>query len=86
MSDLTPDDLIKAWMFQDQVHDMAKTLLAAGVELGIKATTLTLAEQRLKGKVNVDDPDFYDKLSNIASKKAMDKLNERLDTLSLIHI
>ena len=80
MSDLTPDDLIKAWLFQDQVQGMARSLLAAGVELGIKATTLTLAEMRLKGQVNVDDPHFYDKLSEMAKNKAIDKLDEKLDT------
>ena len=80
MSDLTPDDLIKAWLFQDQVQGMARSLLAAGVELGIKATTLTLAEMRLKGQVNVDDPNFYDNLSEMAKNKSIDKLNEKLDT------
>jgi hypothetical protein len=79
MSDLSPDDLIKAWIFQDKIDDMAKGLLMAGIELGVKATTLTLAEQRLQGKLNVDDPDFYDRVGKLSYDKAAKTMEEKLN-------
>jgi len=85
VSELSPEDLIKAWMFQDQVHGLAKSLLTAGVELGIRATALTLAEQRLKGNLKVDDPDFYDQLSEAAKIKATAKLEEKLESRAKGH-
>ena len=79
MSDLSPEDLIKGWEFQDKIEGMAKTLLIAGIELGVKATTLTLAEQRLQGKLDFDDDGIYDRIAEIAYKRAAKKMNEKLN-------
>lgn len=79
MSDLTPEDLIQAWVFQDKIEDMAKSLLLAGMELGVKATTLTMAEMRLQGKLDLDDEGIYDLIGSAAFKKAAEKIKEKLD-------
>lgn len=79
VSDLTPDDLIKAWMFQDKIDDMAKKLLMAGIELGVKATTLTLAEQKLQGKLDPNDPEMYDRVGKLAYDKAAKTMEEKLN-------
>lgn len=79
MSELTPDDLIKAWIFQDKIDDMAKGLLIAGIELGVKATTLTLAEMQLQKQIDIENPDFYEKVADIAFLKASTKMEEKLN-------
>lgn len=79
MSDLTPDDLIKGWMFQDHIDEMAKTVLMAGIELGVKSATLVLAELVLQGKLDMDDPNIYDRIAEIANNKAKTKMEEKLN-------
>lgn len=77
--DLGPEDLMQIWNFQDNIKNMAKELLSRGIDLGVQATTLTLAEKRLAQNVDLEHPDFYKTLTAEATSKAKTELERRLD-------
>jgi hypothetical protein len=77
--DLSPEDLMQIWNFQDNIQNMAQQLLSRGIDLGVQATTLTLAEKRLSQTLDLDDPEFYNKLTADATLKAKTELERRLD-------
>lgn len=77
--DLGPEDLMQIWNFQDNIQKMAKELLSRGIDLGVQATTLTLAEKRLAHNVDLEHPDFYNMLTEEATSKAKTELGRRLD-------
>lgn len=77
--DLSPEDLMQIWNFQDNIKNMAKELLSRGIDLGVQATTLTLAEKRLARNVDLEHPDFYKMLTEEATSKAKTELERRLD-------
>ena len=78
MNDLTPDDLIQAWKAQDNLEQIVKSVLYAGVNLGISAMSLTMAESALQGKANITDADEIEKMVEIARDKAITKLEEKM--------
>jgi len=79
VSDIGPEDLIQIWNFQDNIQEMAKQLLSRGIDLGVQATTLTVAEKRLSQTLDLDEPNFYKQLTRDATLKAKTELDRRLD-------
>jgi hypothetical protein len=78
MSELSPEDLIKAWQMQDNIEEAVKSVLYSGVKLGISAMSLTLAESVLQGKADITDPDNIRRIQEVAMKRAVDKLQNKI--------
>jgi hypothetical protein len=79
--ELTPENLIKAWQFQDQVSDMALKILTAGIELGAKAMSVELLKAYFQS-VSQDAPlepeafqEAEKKAIEIATKKIAEGMN-----------
>jgi hypothetical protein len=78
MSDLSPEDLIKAWQMQDNIEEAIKSVLYSGVKLGISAMSLTLAESVLQGKADITNPDNIRGIEEVAIKRALEKLQNKI--------
>ena len=78
-NDFGPEDLKQIWNFQDNMHNMARELLMRGIDLGVQASALTVAEKRLTNALDLDHPDFYKNLAEDSMKKAKTELERRLD-------
>lgn len=60
MSELTPDDLIKAWQMQDEISDIATKMLQAGIELGVRQAGIQLMETYMAKDGELGPKEFED--------------------------
>lgn len=77
--ELTPDNLIKAWQFQDEVSEMAVKMLKAGIDLGAKAMSVELLKVYIANKEGPLIVSDFERAEEAAIKLATEKMMERIN-------
>ena len=78
MSELTPDDLIKAWEMQDEISDIATKMLQAGIELGVRQAGIQLMKTYMAKDGDLGPKDFEDSMDQ-AEKITKEIIKKRID-------
>lgn len=78
MSELTPDDLIKAWEMQDEISDIATKMLQAGIELGVRQAGIQLMKTYMAKDGDLGPKDFEDSMDR-AEKITKEIIKKRID-------
>lgn len=76
--DLSADDLIRAWKFQDQFGEMALNLLRAGVELGARSTVVEIARHYIDNNYEYLETEDFEEARKRATERAIATLEQRI--------
>lgn len=78
MKDMSADDLIKAWQYQDQFEGISMNLIEAGIQLGVRATGLEILKMLVAKNLFDIKEEELTKMMDASYDNAVKQLKEKM--------